>query len=171
MFDHRAFRPWIVVCFTALPATTAAQEESRSWHFRGDLGGYLIHEDENGIALGAHVGRRVANGRHLSLVWDFGLTGGWGNETFLALEFGPEVRISGEQSSVQLLLGVGLGLMLESAAGSPSVPYFLVIGAEARVSSRSRIRGTIRPTWHLNMGDPGRWDGPHLLNVGWVQEF
>jgi hypothetical protein len=171
MFDHRAFLPLIVVCFTALPATTAAQEQSRSWQFRGDLGGFRIHEDEHGIALGAHVGRRVASWQPLSLVWDFGLTGGGGNETFLALEFGPEVRIPGEQSSVQLLVGVGIGLMLESASGSPSVPYFLVIGAEARVSSKSRIRGTLRPTWHRNLGDPGWWDGPHLLNVGWVREF
>jgi hypothetical protein len=161
MFNRRAFFPWIVVCFTTLPATTAA----------GDLGGYRIHEDEFGTALGVHLGRRLATWRPLRLTWDFGFTGGLGHDWFLALEFGPEVRIPGEQSSVHLLLGVGTGLMLESASGSPTMPYFLVIGAEARVSPRSRIRGTIRPTWHRNLGDPGWWDGPHLLNVGWVQEF
>jgi hypothetical protein len=171
MSNRRAFFSWIVVCFTVLPATATAQEQSHTWHFRGDLGGYLIHKDETGIALGAHLGRRLATWRPVGLMLDFGFTGGLGRDRFLALEVGPELRIPGERSSVHVLLGVGIGLMLESACGSPSLPYFLVIGAEARVSSRSRIRGTLRPTWHSCTGDPGVFDGPHLLSVGWVQEF
>jgi hypothetical protein len=71
MSNRRAFFPWIAVCFTVLPTTVTAQEPSHSWHFRGDLGGFLIHKDETGIAVGAHLGRRLATWRPAGLPQDY----------------------------------------------------------------------------------------------------
>ena len=133
---------------------------------RLEAGAYAIHNDrDTGPSIGAKFAKVTR--RHVTLA--YGLTRGIGDEGFTSAELEAEADLPLHRAA-SLFAGVGSGLTLEAGRSLAQTGYALA-GAEIAVAPTIRIRLGVRRGGHINYGDEGDGDGPHLYTLGFMFEL
>ena len=153
-------RTLLVACASALapgaPASSQSPAPASSWGLRAEYGSATIHEPDHVGWIGALATTRRTRFAE-ALLWDLRLSLSSGDETFMTLSAGLEVRGPWVVSPVGT---AHLGLLSEAEYAGPYIHAGL--GVRAQLGRRLAVRGLRQLGWHTEAG-PHAW----LMGVEW----
>ena len=148
------------LCMLASFPIGLAAQRLDSWTLRADVGAYAV-DSNHGLALGAHVGRRLLSGLLLSV----GVVRGFGAD-FTDLEGGLELHFL-PRGRVDPLVGLGFGY--EDGAETDWILAFVVFAVEFEASPHNRVRAGVQRGSRNSID--GGMAGPHFISIGWTRSF